>query len=204
MALHFGTLAVLTHRPVNVQSSHLEHLQQHYSPARPSGLGYQCVQCGSTEHGALNVRTRTGKLWASRSYARDKVLMAGSDIGAVGVEIQDTTDPFLDNVMGMAAHDEEHVPDRTAAAALWARKQSLLKATGYGLTIDPAHIRLTTPCTGSITITRWDSPVMRAPRYVWWHEQLIDNYWCTIAVLPDRGVPPESVAHAIVDNRAFA
>lgn len=82
-----------------------------------------CRSCGSDRHGRPQAVIATGgpDLHISLSRSGGMTLVAVSDAGAVGVDLE-----------AIAGHHE----DLTA----WVRTESLVKATGHGLTIDPGRL----------------------------------------------------------------
>ena len=80
-----------------------------------------CRSCGSDRHGKPQVvaPTTTIPLHVSVSRATGLIVVAVTDVGPVGVDLEATKDEDL---------------------SAWVRTESLVKATGHGLTIDPADL----------------------------------------------------------------
>jgi len=82
----------------------------------------------------------------SISYAEDLTLVALTQAGAVGVDVErvEATVSFTD-FDAVVAHEQERGTEIHSRTITWVRKESLLKATGRGLTVDPRQIQLTAP-----------------------------------------------------------
>ncbi len=103
-----------------------------------------CPACGSHSHGrpVLAPVNGTRLPWVSISRTRDLTVVALSDAGPIGVDVEcvpDNADPALARV---ALHPMERVDGSLEEMRTWVRKESLLKAMGTGLRIDPSTIRL--------------------------------------------------------------
>lgn len=85
---------------------------------------HACRSCGSDRHGKTHVVVPRGPSPAFVSLGRSggTTVVAVSADGPVGVDVEQVT------------------PDSPADLREWVRTESLLKATGHGLTIDPATI----------------------------------------------------------------
>jgi 4'-phosphopantetheinyl transferase len=80
-----------------------------------------CRSCGSDRHGKPQVVVPSGSPAVHLSLSRSggRAVVAVTDAGPVGVDL-------------------EHVhPETSDDLVAWVRAESLLKATGHGLTIDP-------------------------------------------------------------------
>ncbi|NRQ51339.1 4'-phosphopantetheinyl transferase superfamily protein [Aeromicrobium stalagmiti] len=89
---------------------------------------HACRTCGSDRHGKLQVRLPPGArpLHLSLGRSGDQAVVAVSDAGPVGVDVEAT---------GPAS----------SGLVTWVRKESVVKATGHGLTIDPDAIGVSEP-----------------------------------------------------------
>ena len=85
---------------------------------------HACRTCGSDRHGKTHVVVPDGRAPAHVSLSRSggRAVVAVSDQAPVGVDV------------------ERMDPDSPDDLRAWVRTESLLKATGHGLTIDPATI----------------------------------------------------------------
>ncbi|MCL8253252.1 hypothetical protein AERO_17850 [Aeromicrobium fastidiosum] len=83
-----------------------------------------CRTCGSDRHGQPRVVREPGaaRVFVSLARSRGRAVVAVTDVGDVGVDVEEA---------GPAAPDD---------LVDWVRAESLVKATGHGLTIDPASL----------------------------------------------------------------
>jgi 4'-phosphopantetheinyl transferase len=83
-----------------------------------------CRACGSDQHGKPQVVVPRGRPAAHLSLSRSggRAVVALTDIGPIGVDL------------------ERVGAQRRSDLVAWVRAESLVKATGHGLTIDPATI----------------------------------------------------------------
>lgn len=115
-----------------------------------------CPLCGSDRHGRPVLGTRHIKHGVrppqvSISHAGDRVVVALGTTGPVGVDVERVS-ATPDGVAEMAWSAAERAaldlqPEgRTPAARarVWVRKEAALKATGYGLAVDPSSLTVTT------------------------------------------------------------
>ena len=111
-----------------------------------------CATCGSTSHGKPVVAGQPG-LFVSLSYAGEMVVVAVTDVGEAGVDVEEVADTDFDGFATVTlAVDEVSAMDAMAGDALplararvWARKEAVLKATGHGLVVDPREVVVTGP-----------------------------------------------------------
>lgn len=91
-----------------------------------------CLICGHPSHG--KPRLLAGGWDFSLSHAGDRVVLAVTDHGAVGIDVE-TTDALdnIGNLQGLVLHPDESYFDEVDLLRMWVRKEALLKATGYGL-----------------------------------------------------------------------
>lgn len=106
-----------------------------------------CRSCGSTTHGRPEIVSGAGVVTphVSISYAEDLTVVALTESGPVGVDVERFDAASFPGFDAVAAHEKESLHDTRARTITWTRKESLLKATGQGLTVDPRRIRLTEP-----------------------------------------------------------
>jgi len=146
-----------------------------------------CPRCGSSEHGRPLVVRRDGgpSPFVSLGRADDVVVVAVSDAGPLGVDIEAIDAARFSGFADVALHPAELDPTGGHRAIVWTRKESLLKATGDGLHVDPRSIR----------VSDADQPA----RLLEWtgHPQLpsvqmldleISGYAACVTVLTDREV----------------
>jgi 4'-phosphopantetheinyl transferase len=86
-----------------------------------------CRACGSDRHGKPHVRTPPGSppLFVSLARSGAHAVVAVTDVGDVGVDVE------VADRGGSGGRDD---------LVAWVRAESLVKATGHGLTIDPATL----------------------------------------------------------------
>ena len=106
-----------------------------------------CGFCGSTEHGRPLLTSTPGVVMphVSISYAEDLTVVALTRSGPVGIDVERCDAASFPGFDAVAAHEQESFHDARARTITWTRKESLLKATGQGLTVDPRRILLTEP-----------------------------------------------------------
>ncbi len=130
----------------------------------PAGLTFarRCTTCGSELHGKPSLVDLPG--WHfSLSYTASLAVVAVAEGVEVGVDTEDLTDADFEGFAGATlSRDEvasfEGLSGRdllVARARVWARKESVLKATGHGLVVDPSEVLVTGPL---------DAPALRAWR----------------------------------------
>ncbi len=113
-------------------------------------LLHLCRRCGSSEHGQPRAWCDGAEAPVGVSLSRSAgrtVLAVGWGV-AVGVDVEglDATGfAASDGFAGVALARGERAPTVRARTALWTRKESLLKALGVGLAVDPRTVRLGPP-----------------------------------------------------------
>jgi 4'-phosphopantetheinyl transferase len=116
-------------------------------------LTHACPRCGSGAHGRpLIAATEQVRRPAHVSLARagDLSLVAVTDAGRVGVDVEAEGAAELAGVERVVLHPGERAADVTRT---WVRKEAVLKAYGLGLAVDPSHVLL-----DDDGIASWDSP----------------------------------------------
>jgi 4'-phosphopantetheinyl transferase len=108
-------------------------------------LGRLCPQCASTDHGRPVVRPVDGRrVHVSIARTLGRAAVAAGSVGPVGVDIERVD---ADRFVGVArvARDgrEPEATMVTEVAARWARKEAVLKATGWGVTWGPDRVNVT-------------------------------------------------------------
>ncbi|MCW2750828.1 MAG: hypothetical protein JWR83_1938 [Aeromicrobium sp.] len=88
-----------------------------------------CRTCGSDQHGKPYVIGSLGHVHVSLSRAGELAVIAASDAGPVGVDLEVAEAATISPV----------------DIARWVRRESVLKATGHGLTVDPDSVEVTAP-----------------------------------------------------------
>ncbi|WP_426564979.1 4'-phosphopantetheinyl transferase family protein [Angustibacter sp. McL0619] len=110
-------------------------------------LDYACPRCGRQHGRPLVVAPHQALSWqVSLSHSGDRVLVAASDVGPVGVDVELVSGTefagFAETALApterRALQQVSTIGRARAAATLWTRKEALLKATGQGLSQDPS------------------------------------------------------------------
>ena len=97
----------------------------------------RCPRCGSTAHGQPFVTDDV--VHVSLSRAPGLALAAVSTAGPVGVDVEQAGRAAFPGFEDVALHPQEGSREPTLT---WVRKEALLKATGWGLAVDPRRVRL--------------------------------------------------------------
>lgn len=129
-----------------------------------------CPSCGSDRHGRPLLAPVRGRTVPSLSISRagQVTVVALSDAGAVGVDVEPADAAGFPGFGAVALHPQETAAGPHERTLTWVRKESLLKATGQGLDVDPSCIRLTPPSEPPALVS-WAAP--DPPRLpVWMHD----------------------------------
>lgn len=118
-------------------------------PAGAVRLGYRCWRCGAP-HGRPVVEwpAAAAVWWVSIAHAGDRVVVAASSAGPVGVDVEPVAAVEFSGFDGVALTEGERelvaALDSglrpSARAELWVRKEAMLKASGEGLRVDPCSV----------------------------------------------------------------
>ena len=117
-------------------------------------LSYDCLRCGRPHGRPVVVAPHSAVRWhVSISHTGHHVMVAATNAGPVGVDVERTAATAFEGFDGVALTREERTEvERCAPAArdraraiYWARKEAVLKATGYGLNVDPAALAVSPP-----------------------------------------------------------
>ncbi|HEU5266184.1 MAG TPA: 4'-phosphopantetheinyl transferase superfamily protein [Jatrophihabitans sp.] len=155
-------------------------------------IAARCRRCGGP-HGKTFV-VSAAHLHISLSHAGERVAVALSSLGPVGVDVEQVAASafagFADVALTAGERAEylrlpaEH--RQRAAATWWVRKEALLKATGHGMFVSPADVEVSAP--------------VREPRLVAWHAQ---DGPTTPVHLVDLSLGPDYVGcAAVLSHRA--
>jgi 4'-phosphopantetheinyl transferase len=116
-------------------------------------LTFTCARCGGP-HGRPVAVPPPGfaPLHLSLAHAGNRVLVAASPVGPVGVDVEKVTGAAFAGFDDVALGTREraslaqvrHSDAATGRARVWVRKESVLKATGDGLARDPRQVVVST------------------------------------------------------------
>jgi len=133
-----------------------------------------CHNCGRTGHGKPALVD--GARWEfSLSHSHGYVMLAVSDAGPVGVDIEAASKSFVD-IATMVCAPSEQAAGAEELLWLWVRKEAVLKATGDGLAVPMTSFTLT-PFTWPADSARTDQPTIVDPGAP-------PGYRAAVAVLP--------------------
>jgi len=117
-------------------------------------LDYQCPRCDRSHGRPVVVGPPAAVRWhVSLSHAGHHLMVAATDVGPVGVDLERTGATAFEGFDGVALNSSERTEvarcapaaQARARAVYWARKEAVLKATGYGLAVDPAALEVSAP-----------------------------------------------------------
>ena len=152
----------------------------HRVPVSHVVLSHECVRCGSDQHGrpfVLATAAIRRPAYVSLARAGDVSVVAVTDAGPVGVDVEVEGAAELADVADVALHpDERGTLDPTRA---WVRKEAVLKAYGLGLVVEPSDVRV-----DHDGLAAWDSP-HPSPGTVWLRDIAAPGLVLAVAILPD-------------------
>jgi 4'-phosphopantetheinyl transferase len=105
----------------------------------------ECRLCGNPAHG--KPRLVDGGPSFSISHAGDRVILAVSDAGEVGVDVEVIRS--IDELAGLVLHPSEAPVVDEALMRIWVRKESVIKASGHGLLMPMTTFALSDPPFGA-------------------------------------------------------
>lgn len=156
----------------------LRHVLAERLGARPADLRFRrtCRSCGRDGHGKPALVESEG--WEfSLSHTGGNVLLAISDAGRVGVDIE-ATGEHLAAVAHLVRAPQERAESPDEVLRLWVCKEAVLKATGDGLSVPMSSF--------SVTPFTWPSDPTVATRMALAELEVPDGHRAAVAVLPDR------------------
>lgn len=126
----------------------------------------------------------------SLSRAGRLTVVAVCGAGPVGVDVEADGAADLPGFDRVALHPGEH--STAGNTVLWVRKESVLKATGHGLRVEPSQLRVTAPDEPA-ALVEWHGP--GAPPTAWMYDvQTAPGHVAAVTVLAPRR--PELVVRA--------
>ena len=131
-------------------------------------LTHLCPSCGSGEHGkpGLSVQGDPAPPFVSLSRGGGVTVVAVCEQGPVGVDVEaDGAAHSSPGFARVALHPDEH--SSAGDTVLWVRKESLLKATGHGLRVEPSRLRVTA-ADEPAALVEWTGP--GAPPAAWLYD----------------------------------
>ena len=130
-------------------------------------VGRLCSGCGSARHGRPYVVpwSTTTPPGVSLSRTTGVALAAVADGQSVGADVETVARFGETGVAGVLLHPGEHADGPDDLAVIWVRKEALLKATGRGLTTDPATVRVSAAGEAPRVLAWPDGPA--GPRPTW-------------------------------------
>ena len=149
-------------------------------------VGRRCPRCGGADHGRPVILKGAGKHPPHVSVARASgiVVVAVSTDHPVGVDVERLDRAWPAGSTDLLIHPQEHHPDASAGLTrLWVRKESLLKATGDGLRVEPALLRLDDADEGPRLLEWPDGPEVATMR-----DLEIEGYVACVSVLGHEAV----------------
>ncbi|GAB3665307.1 hypothetical protein GCM10027596_31280 [Nocardioides korecus] len=120
-------------------------------------VGRLCPRCASSGHGRPHALVAgRDRVWVTLARAGPLTLAAACTDAAVGVDVEawGAFDGIDDEAV---LHPRERAGSAHDRALTWVRKESLLKAVGVGLTVDPRAVRLG-PASQPPRLVSWPGP----------------------------------------------
>jgi 4'-phosphopantetheinyl transferase len=149
-------------------------------------LGHACAHCGSADHGPL---VAPGHLHVGLSRAPGVVVVAVTDAGPVGVDVERAGAADFAGFDGVALHRSESATTALARTRIWVRKEAVLKALRLGLRLDPRRLRVSA-ADRPAAVLGWESGAM-PEEPVWLDDvDVPGGYQAAVAVISLRRPRP--------------
>ena len=111
-------------------------------PPRSIRIGRDCQTCGKP-HGRPRLVDHGYEV--SVSHSGQRVVVAITDAGPVGVDVEQITQVDLTELATAVLADDEQLTEPQDFFVYWTRKESLVKATGEGLRVPLREVVVSTP-----------------------------------------------------------
>jgi 4'-phosphopantetheinyl transferase len=156
-----------------------------------------CSRCHSA-HGRPIVTPPPGRpaLHVSVAHAGDRVVVAATQLGPVGVDVEESSSVrfagFAD--VALAASEQRslaHLPSdqqMQGRTRMWVRKEAVLKATGDGLSVDPRDLVVSAP-TQEPRLLAWRDRQIEPSMVQLTDLELGSSYAACAALLGPRAAP---------------
>jgi len=155
-----------------------------------------CPACGGPHGKPVLADAGQGGPHVSLSHAGDRVVVAVTRAGPVGVDVERHDATLFDGFDDIALSTAERagiarLPTRRLAAARarsWVRKEAILKATGHGLTVPLSDVEVSAPNEPARLLAWRDSPVPVAAVHVD-DIEVGDDHSAAVALVGTKTVP---------------
>lgn len=107
----------------------------------------KCPACGLSDHGKPRLANPREEWHFSLSHSAEKVVVAISPTGPVGVDVE-AASRSIDDIQGAIQHPSEPPCSGIDLLRVWTRKEAFLKATGEGLRRPMAEVNLAEEASG--------------------------------------------------------
>jgi len=108
---------------------------------RAAFVEHRCRRCGADDHGQPYL-VGAPHLHVSLARSDGLGIVALTDVGPVGVDVEVDDAAGFDGFAEAALHPDERAHTPQEATRIWVRKEAVLKATGHGLGVDPRRVRI--------------------------------------------------------------
>jgi 4'-phosphopantetheinyl transferase len=162
----------------------------HQVPTSRVVLTHECLRCGSDEHGRpvlLATAAIRRPSYVSLARAGDVSVVAVTDAGQVGVDVEALGAAEFPGFAHVALHPDERTAKQADPTRTWVRKEAVLKAYGLGLAVDPGQFRV-----DDHGLVAWDS-AHPSPGTVWLRDLAAPGLVLAVAILADVDLATLSV-----------
>lgn len=151
---------------------------------RAAFVEHHCLRCGADDHGRPYL-VGTPELQVSLARSDGVSIVALSEAGPVGVDLEKDDAAGFDGFAESAMHPDERARTPQEATRTWVRKEAVLKATGRGLGVDPRQVRISEARQPAALID-WQAP--DDPGGAWLADiPVTDGWMAAVAVLTPLG-----------------